>query len=68
VRWGREVAKQEEALREAEHRLRKARCKLQATEDDLIGLLPVKPNTKIRLRFAVASSATAETILDALAN
>jgi hypothetical protein len=67
VYWGREVAKEESALREVEYRLRMARCKLQATEDDLLLLLPVKSaNTKTRLTFALASTATAEEILESL--
>jgi hypothetical protein len=67
VRWGREVAKQEEALRQVEYRLRMARCKLEATENDLLMLLPVKsPDTKIRLSYALASSATADAILEAI--
>jgi hypothetical protein len=67
VRWGREVAREEAALRQVEYRLRMARCKLQATEDDLLLLLPVKsPNTKIRLSYALASSATADAILESL--
>jgi hypothetical protein len=67
VHWGREVAKQEELLREVEYRFRMARCKLEATENDLLLLLPVKSaNTKTRLSFALASSATAEAILESL--
>jgi hypothetical protein len=67
VSWGREVAKQEEALRQVEYRLRMARSKLEATENDLLLLLPVKSsNTKVRLSFALASSATADAILESL--
>jgi hypothetical protein len=66
VYWGREVAKEESALREVEYRLRMARCKLQATEADLLLLLPVKSATKTRLTFALASTATAEEILESL--
>jgi hypothetical protein len=67
VHWGREVAKEEAALREVEYRLRMARCKLQATENDLLLLLPVKSvTTKTRLSFALASSATAAEILESL--
>jgi len=67
IHWGREVAKQEAVLRQVEYRLRMARCKLEATEDDLLLLLPVKSaNTKTRLSSALASSATAEAILDSL--
>jgi hypothetical protein len=67
VHWGREVAKEEELLAQVEARLQLARCRLQATETDLLGLLPVKStNTKTRLIFALASSATAAEILESL--
>jgi hypothetical protein len=66
VRWGREVAKEEEALREVEHRLRKARLALQASKDDLIGLLPISSNTRVRLSFALSTTATAEAILESI--
>lgn len=66
VRWGREVAKEEAVLRQVEYRLRMARCKLEATENDLLMLLPRSPNTKIRLGYALASSATADAILEAI--
>jgi hypothetical protein len=69
IRWSREVSKQEEVLRQVEYRLRMARLKLQATEDDLLLLLPIKSaSTKTRLSYALAASATAEAILDSLAN
>lgn len=66
VHWGREVSKEEEALREVEARLQMARRKLQATETDLLGLLLVKSTTKTRLTFALASTATAQEILESL--
>lgn len=67
VHWGREVAREEGALHDAESRLRMARLELQTVEDDLLALLPAKPNTKTRLTFALASSATADAILESLA-
>jgi hypothetical protein len=67
VHWGREVAKEEELLTQCEVRLQQARCRLEASEADLLGLLPVKSTTtKARLTFALASSATAEAILASL--
>lgn len=66
VRWGREVAKEEAVLRQVEYRLRMARCKLEATENDLLLLLPKFPNTKVRLTHALASSATADAILESI--
>jgi len=66
VHWGREVLKEEEALREAEARLHMARERLQATETDLLGLLPKSTANKTRLTFALASTATAEAILESL--
>jgi hypothetical protein len=66
VRWGREVAKEEALLSEVEHRLHVARRELLATQDYLLLLLPKSANTKTRLSFALASSATAEAILESL--
>jgi hypothetical protein len=63
VRWGREVAKQEEVLRQVEYRLRRARYKLQATEDDLLLLLPVNASTA-RLVFALTAAAVSEAVLE----
>ncbi len=67
VAWGREIAKQEGVLREVQCRLRMAAANLQTTKDELLLLLPVKSvNTKARLTFALASSATADAILELL--
>jgi hypothetical protein len=67
IHWGREVAKEEELLTQCEARLQLARSRLEASETDLLGLLPVKSTTtKTRLTFALASTATAQEILESL--
>jgi hypothetical protein len=67
VQLGREVARLEEAVRQAEFKLRLGRRRLEVVEADLLDLLPVKAaGTKKRLTFALASSATAEAILESL--
>jgi hypothetical protein len=69
VQLGREVARLEEAVRQAEFKLRLGRRRLEAVEADLLELLPVKtPGTKKRLTFALASTPTAEVILESLSN
>jgi outer membrane protein TolC len=67
VQLGREVARLEEAVRQAEFKLRLGRRRLEVVEADLLELLPVKTSTtKARLTFALASTATAEAILESL--
>jgi hypothetical protein len=69
VRCGREVLRAEALLHDAESRLQLARLKLKEVEEDLLGMLPAhKPNVRIRLSFALASSATADNILESISH
>ena len=68
VQASREVARLEEAVRQANFKLRLARCRLSAMEDDLVKMLPVGAQTRKRLTFALAQTATAEAILESLSS
>ena len=65
VRLGRDIAEEEVVIKQAEHRLRLLRAKLEAAQKDLLLLLPKSAN-KTKLSFALTACATGDTVLESL--